>query len=80
MLTVLALYSGTDIYVNSIDPNEMVHNELHNLSFCFWFVTKTTICPNSRIKSPLHKFRDEMDKLKRTVISQGKFPIAEADS
>ena len=46
ILTFSALQTKTDTCANSVDPDEMAHNEpshqgLHYLLFCFWLLTET---------------------------------------
>ena len=53
------------LFENSIDPDEMVHNEpfhqdLHCLPFCYWFLTESPFCISEYVQiqgweSPLKK-------------------------
>ena len=62
-LTLSAQKTEPDIYANSVDPDEMAHNEpfhqdLHCLLFCSLFYTEIPVCiighvQIQRWKSPL---------------------------
>ena len=68
-----ARQTKTDTCANSVDPDEMAHNEpshldLHCMPFCFCFYTETSILGNGHVliqrwKSPFQKLMDERVKV-----------------
>ena len=50
VLTLLSLKTNTDAFVNSADPDEMAHQDLHCLPFCYPFSTVTPICYNGCVQ------------------------------
>ena len=43
--------TNTDNFAKGADPdetagNKMSHQDLHCLSFCYWFLTETLVCNN----------------------------------
>ena len=67
MLTLSTWQTKTSSYVNTVDQDEMAHQDLHCLPFCVWFfseMSETPICSIGLVqiqgwKSPLQKLRDE---------------------
>ena len=84
-LTLSSLQTNADTFANSADPdetarNELSHQVLHCLLFCFRVLTQTPICSNGFVliqkwKSPIQKNTGERVKswIRRDLCNSGDF-------